>query len=321
AAAAAAAAAAVSRNSTQRQKRAKTEIVLQPMPTPLPLPMQPRAARPVAFERHTKQFGSRFLEKYHFDGATSGARENEYVATFADRTLAGQRERGGVSGGLGYSSAAAEAAARADREPPQRSISAPCDMDASLNKGNPPKSYYGITVEFPFETPMVPQGQMMQRIIAALKSGKHALLESPTGTGKSAAMLCATLAWQRDELFRTGKAPQIFYGARTHTQLVQMAKTLKTLPYVPTMATLGSRARLCINPMVVGDDLADGEQLQDDDDDDAHAHAHAHAHAGRGSNSGDVHHQEPPRRRSFAGGVMGRGRGGGGEGPSCTAGA
>lgn len=50
-----------------------------------------------------------------------------------------------------------------------------------------------------------------------------------------------TIFYQRDELFRTGKAPQIFYGARTHTQLAQMAKTLKTLPYVPTMATLGSR--------------------------------------------------------------------------------
>ena len=29
---------------------------------PVPLPMQPRAARPAAFERHTKEFGSRFLE-------------------------------------------------------------------------------------------------------------------------------------------------------------------------------------------------------------------------------------------------------------------
>ncbi|CAN0046111.1 unnamed protein product, partial [Hapterophycus canaliculatus] len=54
----------------------------------------------------------------------------------------------------------------------------------------------GIKVEFPFEAPMVPQDQMMQRIIAALKSKKHALLESPTGTGKSAAFTSAALAWQ-----------------------------------------------------------------------------------------------------------------------------
>lgn len=36
----------------------------------------------------------------------------------------------------------------------------------------------------------------MQRVIAALKNKKHALLESPTGTGKSTALLCSTLAWQ-----------------------------------------------------------------------------------------------------------------------------
>ncbi|CAN0231518.1 unnamed protein product, partial [Hapterophycus canaliculatus] len=46
---------------------------------------------------------------------------------------------------------------------------------------------------------------------------------------------------QRDQLIRTGKAPQIFYGARTHTQLEQMVKVLQSLPYCPTMATLGSR--------------------------------------------------------------------------------
>lgn len=56
---------AASWNSSQdqrQQQQAKSELVLQPMPPPLPLPMQPKAARPAAFERHTKQFGSRFLE-------------------------------------------------------------------------------------------------------------------------------------------------------------------------------------------------------------------------------------------------------------------
>lgn len=46
---------------------------------------------------------------------------------------------------------------------------------------------------------------------------------------------------QRSLLAQKGEAPQIFYGARTHTQLVQMAKVLKSLPYTPTIATLGSR--------------------------------------------------------------------------------
>ncbi|CAN0475662.1 unnamed protein product, partial [Scytosiphon promiscuus] len=46
---------------------------------------------------------------------------------------------------------------------------------------------------------------------------------------------------QRNELEKTGKAPQIFYCARTHTQLAQMVKEVKASPYRPTIATLGSR--------------------------------------------------------------------------------
>lgn len=56
---------------------------------------------------------------------------------------------------------------------------------------------------------------MMQRIIAALKSKRHALLESPTGTGKSAAMLCASLAWQVQ--CGTVRWDQIETGAHTHS--------------------------------------------------------------------------------------------------------
>lgn len=55
----------------------------------------------------------------------------------------------------------------------------------------------GITIHFPFKKPLVPQIQMMQKLVKCLKEKKHGLLESPTGTGKTAALLCSSLAWQR----------------------------------------------------------------------------------------------------------------------------
>ncbi|KAI9495389.1 helicase C-terminal domain-containing protein [Zychaea mexicana] len=56
----------------------------------------------------------------------------------------------------------------------------------------------GVTVEFPFQ-PYPAQIQMMSKIVKALKEKKNALLESPTGSGKSLAILCASIAWSEYE--------------------------------------------------------------------------------------------------------------------------
>eukprot|EP00913_Durusdinium_trenchii_P004531 g4207.t2 len=76
-----------------------------------------------------------------------------------------------------------------------------------------------------------------------------ALLESPTGTGKSLALLCASLAWQR-RMALGGAAPQIVYGVRTHAQIKQMVGELRKCGYRPRMAVLGSREHLCGNDEV-----------------------------------------------------------------------
>ena len=94
----------------------------------------------------------------------------------------------------------------------------------------------------------------------ALHSSENALLESPTGTGKTLCLLCSTLAWQLEQRsnlnggsssngllvdgdVRNGngnvkvngnggasqqrKVPTIIYASRTHSQLSQVVKEMR----------------------------------------------------------------------------------------------
>lgn len=54
---------------------------------------------------------------------------------------------------------------------------------------------HGVTVEFPYDAYPC-QLTYMASVIRALETGQHALLESPTGTGKTLCLLCAVLAWR-----------------------------------------------------------------------------------------------------------------------------
>ena len=74
---------------------------------------------------------------------------------------------------------------------------------------NPKNVYHigGIPVEFPYK-PYGSQLAFMARVISTLDRAQrdghcHALLESPTGTGKSLSLLCSALAWQRHRGSRT----------------------------------------------------------------------------------------------------------------------
>ena len=55
------------------------------------------------------------------------------------------------------------------------------------------------SVKFPFPEPYPSQIVMMEKILFALREGTNALLESPTGTGKTLCLLCATLAFAEHE--------------------------------------------------------------------------------------------------------------------------
>jgi len=112
---------------------------------------------------------------------------------------------------------------------------------------------HGVEVLFPFrEGPMQPQWQLMERALDALCESRHAVLESPTGTGKTVAMLCSVLAWQQKEYTSSGRRHQVLYLSRTHAQLRQVIAELRRTPYRPKIAVLGSReSGLCIHPEVM----------------------------------------------------------------------
>ncbi|XP_029986056.1 regulator of telomere elongation helicase 1 isoform X2 [Sphaeramia orbicularis] len=147
-------------------------------------------------------------------------------------------------------------------------------------------SVRGVSVSFPF-TPYECQKEYMNRVMDCLQKKVNGVLESPTGTGKTLCLLCATLAWREhfkdtisarkitqrlkgEEMFpSTGTAswgstatdgdtpayytdvPKIIYASRTHSQLAQVIGELKKISYRPKVCVLGSREQLCINQEVM----------------------------------------------------------------------
>ena len=54
-------------------------------------------------------------------------------------------------------------------------------------------SYRGVSVDFPYD-PYLTQKNYTERVIDAILDRNNALLESPTGTGKTLALLCGAIS-------------------------------------------------------------------------------------------------------------------------------
>jgi len=70
--------------------------------------------------------------------------------------------------------------------------------DSHFLQGQHSQQISGSTVYFPFK-PYECQSQYMDKVISALNQSQNALLESPTGTGKTLSLLCACLAWLKTD--------------------------------------------------------------------------------------------------------------------------
>ena len=108
----------------------------------------------------------------------------------------------------------------------------------------------------------------MEKVIEACKKNTIAGLESPTGTGKTLCLLCASLAYLRHERQRLIeerennfdvidktekiKQPVIYYTSRTHAQLTNVIQELQKTCYKPINSIITSRDQMCINSLLGG---------------------------------------------------------------------
>lgn len=85
----------------------------------------------------------------------------------------------------------------------------------------------------------------------ACSRSENALLESPTGTGKTLSLLCGTLSWLKAERMQQKFVfSKIIYTSRTHSQLAQVMKELERTAFEPRTVLIASRDHLCVNASI-----------------------------------------------------------------------
>lgn len=106
-----------------------------------------------------------------------------------------------------------------------------------------------IPIYFPYE-PYPSQITYMEKTIQSLTTQTYSLLESPTGTGKTLCLLCASLSWLLHKKQTSNTSYKIFYSSRTHVQITNVINELKKTCFTPKIAILSSRDVSCVNPVI-----------------------------------------------------------------------
>jgi len=100
---------------------------------------------------------------------------------------------------------------------------------------------------FPYEHLRPKQGEFISTVSEAVHLGKNAVLEAPTGFGKTACVLAAVLPAAR-ELNK-----KVVYLCRTHKQMDRVIEELKAIARKEPVTALSLRGRkeMCLSPLVL----------------------------------------------------------------------
>ncbi|ORM41939.1 Regulator of telomere elongation helicase 1 [Babesia sp. Xinjiang] len=161
----------------------------------------------------------------------------------------------------------------------------------------------GLKVLFQFPSMGKAQIQMLAKLIHALKNSEHVVLESPTGTGKTAAILSGLLSWMYQEQVQEGPVatgnqpedrlprkdtegasttvktseqgsaakntgkPKIIYLTRTHVQIKQVMQAIAKSGFKPRSCSIASRLQLCTYKSCKGATISEDSETGTESDD------------------------------------------------------
>ncbi|EUB63039.1 Fanconi anemia group J protein [Echinococcus granulosus] len=110
----------------------------------------------------------------------------------------------------------------------------------------------GVSIHFPYK-PYGCQLSMLNRVLTALNNKQGCLLESPTGTGKTLALLCATLGWLEHQVGKGSKSVE-----RGDDFVDFMEGNVRKAPSLCTCGATESRSvdeNASVSPLIINADL------------------------------------------------------------------